>query len=247
MERILRKYWSPYVQYNWKYGLFLILLFGVPRFILVLHSYVTQSYGTVMLIFLAMWFTPLIFLTKQGRKSIGIQHPKSYIRLLCSFIIGALSCAIIFLLLLVLFDKTQENAFVYISGNSSKSTLNTIDKQSYFWIAALPSMIFSPIGEEFLYRGIIHGSFVRQFGETKASIFDSLAFALTHIAHFGIIYVADTWLFLPFPTIIWVISMFIVSQIFFKCKQFSNSIWGAVAAHSGFNFAMMYLIFYELS
>lgn len=21
MERILRKYWSPYVQYNWKYGL----------------------------------------------------------------------------------------------------------------------------------------------------------------------------------------------------------------------------------
>ena len=107
-------------------------------------------------------------------------------------------------------------------------------------------MIFSPIGEEFLYRGIIHGSFVPKFGEMKASVFDSLAFAFTHIAHFGIIYTLGAWQFLPVPALLWVASMFLVSQVFFRCKLFCDSIWGAVAAHSGFNFVMMYGIFYLL-
>lgn len=107
-------------------------------------------------------------------------------------------------------------------------------------------MIFSPIGEELLYRGVVHGSFVSKFGEGKASIFDSSAFALTHLAHFEIVYVLGIWHFLPVPALIWVLSMFAVSQLFFQCKQFCGSIWGAVIAHSGFNFMMMYLIFYQL-
>ena len=116
----------------------------------------------------------------------------------------------------------------------------------YFTIAVIPSMIFSPIGEEFLYRGIIHGCFVPKLGETKASYFDSLAFALTHVAHFGIVYTLGTWCFLPIPALLWVFSMFIVSQVFFRCKLYCDSLWGAIAAHSGFNFVMMYGIFYLL-
>lgn len=105
-------------------------------------------------------------------------------------------------------------------------------------------MIFSPIGEEFLYRGVIHGSFVEKSGEFKASIYDSLAFALTHLAHFGIIYDGEAWQFLLAPSILWVLSMFLVSQLFFRCKMMSQSIFGAVLSHSGYNLAMMYLIFY---
>ena len=107
-------------------------------------------------------------------------------------------------------------------------------------------MIFSPIGEEFLYRGVIHGSFVSKFGEIKASVFDSLAFAFTHLAHFGIIYIAGNWSFLPVPALLWIVSMFFVSQIFFRCKLMCDSIFGAVFSHAGFNFAMMYFTFYHL-
>lgn len=67
-----------------------------------------------------------------------------------------------------------------------------------------------------------------------------------HIAHFGIIYASGIWLFLPIPATLWVVAMFAVSQLFFRCKQLCDSIWGAVVAHSGFNFAMMYLIFFQL-
>ena len=63
MDKILRAFWNRYFHYDWAFGLFLILLFGVPRFVIVLQSYVTRSYGIVMFVFLAMWLVPFIFLT----------------------------------------------------------------------------------------------------------------------------------------------------------------------------------------
>ena len=57
-------------------------------------------------------------------------------------------------------------------------------------------MTFSPIGEELFYCEIVHGCFAGRFGEQKASFFDSLTFAITHLAHFGIVYVLGGWLYL---------------------------------------------------
>lgn len=152
----------------------------------------------------------------------------------------------VFILFWLLFDKTVENAFVNIGGNNPGVFIPERDKQFYFWIAVIRSMFFNPIGEEFLYREVIHGSFTPKFGETAASVFDSLAFALTHIAHFRLIYISGSWHFLPFPVIRWILVMFLVSQVFFRCKQYCISIWRAVCAHLGFNAMMMYLIFYHL-
>ncbi|MEX0287981.1 MAG: CPBP family intramembrane glutamate endopeptidase, partial [Flavobacteriaceae bacterium] len=66
------------------------------------------------------------------------------------------------------------------------------------------------------------------------------------IAHFGILFLNNTWSFYLVPTIIWVAGMFLVSLIFFKMKKLSNSIWGAVLCHAGFNLGMIYSIFYLL-
>lgn len=242
---LLKKYLTRYFEYDWRFGLFLILLFGLPRFAVVLHSYMNKSYAWVMLVFLLMWITPFLLLNKNGRKFIGLQKPNHYWRLCTIFISGALICLLIFCLFVLLFGKSTNNAFVYIGSNNAVASLTLSGRYIYFIIAVIPSMLFSPIGEEFLYRGIIHGSFVKKFGDKTASIFDSLAFSLTHIAHFGIIYIAGNWQFVLLPTIIWVISMFITCRIFFLCKQYSNSIWGAVISHAGFNAMMMYLIFYH--
>lgn len=71
----LRTFWLRYFRYNWKFGLFLILLFGIPRFILVLQASKAGTYNLAFIVFLLMWFTPLVFLTKQGRKSIFLHRP----------------------------------------------------------------------------------------------------------------------------------------------------------------------------
>ncbi len=243
----LRTFWLRFFRYDWKFGLFLILLFGIPRFILVLDANVKGGYSLAFVVFLLMWFTPLIFLTRYGRREIGLKRPDSFFRLLVSFLTGAVSCAVIFWLFLLIYGHSPGNAFVYISNTGGVPTdIPAADKFTYFIIAAIPSMIFSPIGEELFFRGVVHGSFVSRFGESGASLFDSLAFALTHLAHFGIVYMAGSWGYLFVPSLIWVISMFAVSQVFFRCKLFCHSIYGAVLSHAGFNFAMMYLIFYHL-
>ncbi len=109
---------------------------------------------------------------------------------------------------------------------------------------AFAGMIFSPIGEELFFRGIVHSSFERCIGEKKAAIVDSATFALTHISHFGLVFINNKWSFFTTPTIIWVVSMFLVSLLFFVCRKYSGSILGAVICHSAFNLGMIYCIFY---
>jgi membrane protease YdiL (CAAX protease family) len=248
MQQVLLKTWSRIFNFDWGFGVFLVLLFGIPRFILVLGANVSGNYGTASIVFFLMWFTPLLFLTKEGRREIGMCRPNRYIRLLGVFTVGALSCAVIFGIFTLCYGKGVGNAFVYMTGATGQigGAISDSDRLTYFLIAAIPSMIFSPIGEEFLFRGVVHGSFVGRFGEVRASFFDSAAFALTHLAHFGIVYSAGSWSFMPIPALLWVLSMFLVSQVFFRCKLMCNSIFGAVLSHSGFNFAMMYFIFYHI-
>ena len=81
-------------------------------------------------------------------------------------------------------------------------------------------------------------------GGKIAAIIESAAFAITHIAHFGLIYLNGQWNFLIIPALIWVLAMFAVSLLFLHFKKRSVSIWGAVVCHAGFNLGMIFCIFY---
>jgi membrane protease YdiL (CAAX protease family) len=245
---MLRHFWQKIFRFNWVFGLTLILLLGIPRFILVLNANITGNYSMISIIFLFMWFSPFLFLTKSGRRYIGIKKPLNYYRLFYSFIAGALICILIYIVAIFLFKHTLSNWFVYISKSYTASgiVLKGSQRQIYFLIYSLTGMTFSPIGEELFYRGLVHGSFVGKFGEQKASIADSLAFALTHLAHFGIVYFSGGWHFLFIPALLWVFCMFIVSRLFFICKEKTGSILGAIISHAAFNLTMMYFIFYHV-
>ncbi len=240
--------WSKLFKLNWQFGLFLIILFGIPRFIIVLNANKTGNYNFTSIIFVLMILVPFVLLTKQGRQLIGIISSRSFKWMAFSFILGIISCAIVFLIGQLLFDNTSSNWFVYISKSFSVSKIGLTEdnKLIFFLIFAFVSMIFSPIGEEFLFRGIIHKSFENKFGVNKASIIDSSAFAFTHLAHFGIIYVNNSWKLLLVPAILWVIIIYFLGRLFHLCKVKTNSIFGAVICHAGFNVAMIYFIFYHI-
>ena len=237
---------SKVMRFTTQWGLFFILLLGIPRFIIVLGANATGNYNYTSLIFVAMWILPFILLNSQGRTLIGIKNPRKSVKLLQSFLLGMLCCIPVFLLGEILYGDQTSNWFVYIS-QSYKPALPadlTETRLTYFFIFAVISMIFSPIGEELMYRGFIHQCFEERFGPNKASIIDSSAFALTHLAHFGILYTPDGWNFVPVPALLWVVCTFFASRIFFYCKQSSSSIAGAILAHAGFNLAMTFFIFY---
>jgi len=235
--------------FNWQLGLTLILLFGIPRFFIVLNANQTGNYNFTSIIFLIMWITPFILLNRKGRNFIGIKKIKKYKWLIYSFLIGIIVCAIIYFIGEWFYQQSISHWFVYISKSYSAIPIEELkgnNKHIYFAVFAFIGMTFSPIGEELLYRGLIHQSFVEKFGANKASIIDSLAFAIVHLAHFGIIYVSGTWQILYTPALIWMILMFLTSRIFFYCKSKTESIYGAIISHAGFNLAMTYFIFYHI-
>lgn len=246
-ETELRPFWEKLFKFDWKFGLFLIALVCIPRFILVLQANQSGNYGPIGAIMFISALTPFIFLNKYGRKNIGIKGTGKIGGLILSLIIGIAFSLLLYIIGIELYGNSYQNWYEYVgkSYNIPKG-ISGNDKSTMFAIMASTGMIFSPIGEELFFRGIVHGSFAKSIGDKKASVVDSLAFATTHIAHFGLVFVSGIWNFYLIPTIIWVIGMFLVSVLFFKMKKLTNSLLGAIFCHAGFNLGMIYSIFYLL-
>ncbi|UJH66536.1 CPBP family intramembrane glutamic endopeptidase [Allomuricauda sp. SCSIO 65647] len=243
-----RPFLKQKLKFNQKLGLFLILAFGIPRFIIVLNASKTGDYRLTSIIFVAMWLLPFLLLNKSGRVEIGIKKPKRPVGLLWGTLAGTAFCALVWWLGDMFYGNTLNNWLVYISNSYQVPKSENFEEVRfvYFLIFGITSMIFSPIGEELLYRGFIHRCFSEKLAENKASLVDSAAFALTHLAHFGILYVDNHWEFNLIPALIWVILMFFASRIFFWSKQMTNSILGAILSHAVFNLTMTYFIFFHI-
>lgn len=248
MTQEFNRIWNRFLKFDWRFGLALLIIVCTIRFIIVLDANVTGSYSVVSYIMIFSALTPFIFLSKKGRRQIGMKKPDNYMWLLYSLFIGFIIASLLFLLGYLLYSTGYSNWYVYI-GNSYNIPVGIAgkDKLIYFLIMAISGMIFSPIGEELFFRGIVHGSFSKSFGDKKASVIDSLAFAVTHLSHFGIVYISGVWKLLPVPALLWVAGMFVLSLFFFLCRKKSGSILGAVISHAGFNFGMIFWIFYGLN
>ena len=229
-------------------GVFLILIIGIPRFIIVLGANATGNYKYTSLIFVFMCLLPFLLLNRDGQKRIGIVKTKKTGYLFYSLLLGVLICVPVFLLGTGLYGMNENNWFVYISRSYSGALPSDFGNERliYFAMFAGISMIFSPIGEELMYRGFIHQCFESKYSPKRASQIDSLAFALTHLAHFGILFTAAGWVFRPVPALLWIICTYLVSRVFFFCKQKAASLGGAILSHAGFNLAMNYFIFYHI-
>ena len=94
MENELRPFWNRAFSFNWKFGLFLILIVCIPRFILVLNANASGNYSSIGLIMFISAIAPFVFLGKYGRKEIGITKPQKYNWLLIAFI-GGLTVSIL--------------------------------------------------------------------------------------------------------------------------------------------------------
>ncbi|HTF81395.1 MAG TPA: CPBP family intramembrane glutamic endopeptidase, partial [Cytophagales bacterium] len=146
------------------------------------------------------------------------------------------------------FKHSISNWLVYLSRSYSidKTSLTTQIRWIYFCIYAVVAMTLSPIGEELLFRGIIFETISTKYNSRKAAIVDSTAFAMVHLAHFGIVFDMGAWHILWIPAILWFVAMYMASKLFLALKIYSESIWGAIFAHAGFNVMMMYLLFYHI-
>jgi membrane protease YdiL (CAAX protease family) len=238
----------PLLALNLRTGILLLVLFGLVRVALVLLANVTGSYQAVSFVFVAMIALPLIMLTREGRTRIGLVRPSRWRWVVPALIAGVAMALTVHAAAAALWGHTLSHPFAYIASSYSDVPASPSDEDRliYFIIFAVIGMIFSPIGEELLYRGVAHESIAADLGDRRAALIDAAAFAVTHVAHFGLVFVAGAWAFLPLPALFWVSTMFLASLAFYGFRMLTGSLAGAITAHAGFNLAMNWVIFYAI-
>lgn len=229
-------------------GLLLVIVFGLLRVVLVLQANVTGSYQLVSLVFVAMAVLPWVVLTAPGRRRVGLVRPTRWRWMLPGVLAGAGAALLVFTVFGALWADTVRNAFVYIGGTYSMvpDGVSPSDRAIYFVIFAIIGMTFSPIGEELLYRGLAQESFAARLGTRTSALIDAGAFAVVHLAHFGVVYLAGGWALLPGPAALWLVAMFGSALVFHAFRVLTGSILGAIASHAAFNLTMTSIIFYVL-
>lgn len=215
---------------------------AIPRFYWMLSG----QYNTVIVIFILFGLLPFAMITREGRTELGFRR-LSIKWGLSAFLIGVITSAAVYLAGYALFRNSELNWYVVIMQTFNKGNLiEQVRPSPLMFIAfSLPVMIFSPVGEEFFFRGMLHEALAKKFGAVGL-VADPVFFALTHLAHYGIASKSGTFVLLP-SGILWMALMAISAMIFYIVKNRSGSIWGAVICHSGFNFAMMGIIFYVIN
>jgi len=237
-----------FVDLNVRTGIALLLLFGLARAVLVLQANVNGSYQVVSLVFVAMIALPWLVLTADGRTRIGLVRPARWRWVPPALLAGVAAALSVYAVAAALWGHTLSNPFAYIALSYANvpASPSDVERLMYFGIFATIGMLFSPIGEEVLYRGIAHESFATSLGDRRAALIDAGAFAATHLAHFGLVFVAGAWAFLPLPAFFWVAAMFLASLVFYGFRRLTGSLVGSMAAHAGFNLAMNWVIFYGI-
>lgn len=243
----VRRPFRRFFGFNLRTGIWLLAVTAVVRIALVLSANASGSYGLVSTFFVVLIVLPWIVLDRSGRRRIGLTRSRGLTPIGLAILVGTMSCATVFAVFTGLYGRSIANPFAYIASSYSAipSPLADTDRLTYFLIFAVINMTFSPLGEELLYRGMV-AEMLGGLGPRRATCIEAAAFALVHLAHFGIVFTGDGWDFLPVAAGLWFAAMFITALVFAALRRASGSLLGAILAHSAFNLTMTAAIFFVL-
>jgi len=194
----------------------------------------------IALSMVVIWPLPWLLSARQARRKMGFRAPQSWQWFVIGSVLTIVLLAFCAAMGWLFFGETNSNWFTRHAmalHEALKQVPAGASLITQFWIVTLPAMIFSPLAEEFLYRGFILTAFSMRWGCRTAMAIQASAFALVHLAHYGLNP------FQPALISIWLPSMFITALVFGWIVQKSRSVWPAVVSHSIFNLGMNEIVF----
>jgi hypothetical protein len=157
-----------------------------------------------------------------------------------SLLVGALAAIGIGVLGRLLFAESPDNWYVSIGeGMLRDSRLRELSAGHLFLVLAVPAALFSPVGEELFFRGMIHECFVTRVSTRAAMGLTGSFFGLVHLFHHGISAGTDGVDVHALSGLIWVLLVAGLSVLFTVCRLRTGSIWSAVLCHVAFNVTMI--------
>ena len=187
-----------------------------------------------------IWPIPWLFSTKEARNGMGFKAPKSKNWFLLGPLYALVALVISTSIVWVIFGNNVNTWMVqhalYLNEALSQAPSNA-SMSTRFALITIPALMFSPFAEEFLFRGYMISGFIKIWGIRNAICIQAFAFALAHLAHYGLNP------FQPLLIAIWFPSMFFVSVVLGWIVLKSGSIWVAVLSHGLINIGMNGLVF----
>jgi membrane protease YdiL (CAAX protease family) len=194
--------------------------------------------------FVVMTLMPWLLLTPGGRCAIGLRRPASWRALAPAMLAGAGAAFACGALGLLLFGHSLDNWFVTVAA-SYRGMMNTsaFSISMLHLVFTLPALLFSPIGEEIFFRGVLQRALEQRFSARSSTALECAAFGLVHLFHHGLVFGAAGMFIRPVSGALWVTAMFLTAALFATLRQRSGSLFPAMAAHAAFNATMNAVIF----
>ena len=173
---LLRPLWRRVFDRAWVLNLVLFVLLGCLRAYGILGPEREGVRQLIMVGFLLMWFLPFVFFDSNGRRAMGLKKVDRPIWLLWGVLLGAAAALVIFAIGFLLYGRTGDNWYVAISRQYMLGDLlSQLSLSMLIPMFTIPAMVFSPIGEEFFFRGMVHESINGRWGERAATLVNGLA------------------------------------------------------------------------
>ena len=243
-DALLRPLWQRAFGRAWVLNLVLFALLSGLRVYGILGPERASVRQLILVSFLVMWFLPFVFFHRNGRRAMGLRKPERLAWLVWGPLLGAAASMALFAVGVLLYGRGTDHWYIAISRQYLlDDVMSQLPLPMVIVMFTAPAMLFSPIGEEFFFRGMVHESVRTGWSEGAATLVNGLAFAGVHLFHYAIARNAGGWHVRVIPGLVWFALMVGVSWLFTQCRRQSGSIWPAVLAHATFNLVMNLTIF----
>ncbi|MBN1305081.1 MAG: CPBP family intramembrane metalloprotease [Anaerolineales bacterium] len=243
--QILYTFWRRIFKHPWWLSVVLFLILaGVCAYGLFGPE---KARRWIMFGFFILWFTPFLFFSKAGRRNLGIKKIGNPLWLLWGFLLGGAASSLVFILGFLLYGRNSDNWYVSVLVSwLIDEQMMELPRLALFAMFTFPAVVFSPVGEEFFFRGIIHETVKEKWGVAIATVVNAMAFGLVHLMHHGIQWGQRGLQVSIFSGLLWFVLMMGVSWLFTICRLEGDAIWPAVFSHAAFNLTKNMTIFWFL-
>lgn len=187
--------------------------------------------------------TPWLLLTATGRAQAGMARPHRLSWWAMAPLVGVAAAATCFGLGVALFGHGADNWFVSVANSFRAQPTPGFSLAQLHLMFTLPAVIFSPIGEEIYFRGVLQRALETRLSPSPSAVVESAWFGAAHLIHHGLFLTASGLAFRPVSGLLWFLLMTSLSLAFATLRKRSGSVAPAIVAHAAFNATMNFFIF----